>query len=104
MKVLTSAEFKDYISNSEVPVLVDFFADWCGPCQMLVPVLEQLSSELNGSVDIVKVDIDESEDVASELGITSIPTMVIYKNGEAVDRMTGFQSKDAIASRLSDLK
>jgi|SRR6056300_989683 len=104
MKVLSSAEFNDYIANSKVPVLVDFFADWCGPCQMLTPVLKQLSQEVSPEVDIVKVDIDESEEIASQLGITSIPTLVIYKNGEVVDRMTGFQSKDALSAKLSEYK
>ena len=87
MKVLSSKEFKDYIQNSKVPVLVDFFADWCGPCQMLTPVLKQLAEEVDGKYDIVKVDIDESEDIATELGITSIPTLITYKNCEIADRM-----------------
>lgn len=103
MKVLSSNEFKDYIQNSQVPVLVDFFADWCGPCQMLSPVLAQLAQEVDGKYDIVKVDIDESEDIATELGITSIPTLIAYKNGQVADRMTGFQSKDAILAKLESL-
>ncbi len=103
MKVLSSNEFKEYIQNSKVPVLVDFFADWCGPCQMLTPVLKQLAEEVDGKYDIVKVDIDESEDIATELGITSIPTLITYKNGEIADRMAGFQSKDAILAKLESL-
>jgi len=103
MKVLNSSEFKDYIQQADKPVLVDFFADWCGPCQMLVPILEQLSEDMQGKVEIVKVDIDESQDLAQEFGVTSIPTLIIYNSGEVVDRMTGFQSKDALAAKLSSL-
>ncbi len=103
MKVLSSSEFKDYIQQADKPVLVDFFADWCGPCQMLVPILEQLSEDMQGKVEIVKVDIDESQDLAQEFGVTSIPTLIIYNSGEVVDRMTGFQSKDALAAKLSSL-
>ena len=103
MQATSAQDFIKLRADSPLPIMVDFYADWCGPCQMLTPVLEQLAQEVEGKYDIVKVDIDESEDIATELGITSIPTLITYKNGEVADRMAGFQSKDAILAKLESL-
>ena len=69
--------------------LVDFYADWCGPCRMMAPILEQLSTELQGKVTIAKIDIETSQQVTSKFGVTSIPTLILFKNGQEVDRLVG---------------
>lgn len=89
MRQVRSNEFKAEVLESKVPVLVDFAATWCGPCRMMGPVLEQLSAEYEGKVKIVKVDIDESMDLAQEYRIMSVPNMVIFKNGIPVDGVVG---------------
>ena len=94
MKIINSDEFRAEIS--EGVVLVDFFATWCGPCKMLGPVLEELGEELTGKAKIVKVDIDQSMDLADEFRITSVPTMILFKNGKAVESLVGFLPKERI--------
>ena len=89
MKQVRSNEFKSEVLESSIPVLVDFAASWCGPCRMMGPVLEQLSAEYEGKVKIVKVDIDESMDLAQEYRIMSVPNMVIFQNGIPVDGVVG---------------
>ncbi len=81
-------------------VLVDFWAPWCGPCKMIAPVLEELDGELGDKVKIVKVDVDENPETAGKFGIMSIPTLLVLKNGEVVDKVVGFQPKDALAGVL----
>ncbi|WP_342047511.1 thioredoxin [Bacillus sp. OTU530] len=78
-------------------VLVDFFATWCGPCKMIAPVLEELDSEIGDKVKIVKIDVDESKVTASKFGVMSIPTLLVFKNGEVVDKVVGFQPKEALS-------
>ena len=84
MRIINENEFEATIANGVV--LVDFFATWCGPCKMLTPVLEELSEELAGKIEIVKVDVDQSNNLAMRFGIMSVPTMMIFKNGEAVPK------------------
>lgn len=91
----TDQSFTSEISDGLV--LVDFWAPWCGPCKMIAPVLEELDSEMSDSVKIVKVDVDENQETASNFGIMSIPTLVLFKNGEPVDKVVGFQPKEALA-------
>ncbi|MDY3115083.1 MAG: thioredoxin [Sutterella sp.] len=86
---VTDANFDEVVLKSNVPVVVDFWAPWCGPCRMLAPKLDQAAQTFAGKVQIVKYNCDESSAVAVELGIQSIPTMIIYKNGQAVARRTG---------------
>ncbi|WP_338470448.1 thioredoxin [Niallia sp. XMNu-256] len=81
-------------------VLVDFWAPWCGPCKMIAPVLEELDGEIGDKVKIVKVDVDENPESAGKFGVMSIPTLLILKNGEVVDKVIGFQPKEALAERL----
>lgn len=81
-------------------VLVDFWAPWCGPCKMIAPVLEELDAEIGEKVKIVKVDVDENPESAGKFGVMSIPTLLILKNGEVVDKVIGFQPKEALAERL----
>lgn len=96
MEQIKSEEFQEKVLNNTKPVLVDFFATWCGPCRMLTPILEQVAEENNGEFDIFKLDIDECEDLAREYGIMSIPTLMVFKNGELVKRETGLRNKSAI--------
>lgn len=77
-------------------VLVDFWAPWCGPCKMIAPVLEDLDNDLAGKAKIVKVNVDENQQTASEFGVMSIPTLILFKNGEKVDQVIGFQPKEAL--------
>lgn len=99
MKIVDQAGFNSALQGNN-PVLVDFFAEWCGPCKMLAPILEKLSSEYEGKVDIIKVDIDEEGELAQKYGIQSIPTLVVFKGGEEADRVIGFQSEDNLKQLL----
>lgn len=82
-------------------VLADFWAPWCGPCKMIAPVLEELDSELGETVKIVKVDVDENQETAGKFGVMSIPTLIVLKDGEVVDKVVGFQPKEALAELLA---
>ncbi len=82
-------------------VLADFWAPWCGPCKMIAPVLEELDSEMGDKVKIVKVDVDENQETAGKYGVMSIPTLVVLKDGEVVDKVIGFQPKEALAELLN---
>ncbi len=99
-KILNSNEFKNEVLNSNDVILVDFFAEWCGPCKMVAPAIEELSSEMSGKAKVVKLDVDRSPDIAQKFGIMNIPTLMIFKNGAAVDKMVGFQPKHVLKSKL----
>jgi len=92
-KEVTDASFAQDVLNSDTPVLVDFWADWCGPCKMIAPALEEISEELAGSLTIVKMDIMDNPDVPGQIGVQSIPLMVLYKNGEPVAQKLGAAPK-----------
>ncbi|HKM32207.1 MAG TPA: thioredoxin [Oscillospiraceae bacterium] len=98
---LKNAEFQSTISKSDKPVLVDFWAPWCGPCKMLAPILEEAASEVGSDAVIAKVNIDEESSLAERFGIFSIPTMIVFKDGEEVDRIVGLTSKEKILEHLS---
>lgn len=91
------ANFADMI-NSDQPVLVDFYADWCGPCQMMAPVLEQVSSEMNGKAKVLKVDVDKNQKAANIYQVRSIPTLVLFKKGQILWRHSGTASKEQLKS------
>jgi thioredoxin 1 len=93
MQNTTDASFKTDVLEAGVPVLVDFWAPWCGPCRAVAPVLEQLDTELAGRVKIVKMNVDENNEVAGALGVRSIPTLVVFKGGQAVEGAVGALSK-----------
>lgn len=99
-KIVNSNEFKEAIK--EGVVVVDFFATWCGPCKMLSPIFEELSNEMEGKTQFIKVDVDQSVDIAREYGIQSIPTMAILKDGQPVETMVGFLPKDVIKSNIEN--
>lgn len=88
----------DTVINQDKPVLVDFWAPWCGPCKMLGPVLEEVEKEVGDSAVVAKVNVDDEQDLAVQFGVSSIPTMVLFKNGKPVDRTVGFMSKEKIIS------
>jgi thioredoxin 1 len=94
----TDQTFKTETSTGVV--LIDFWAPWCGPCKMIAPVLEELDKELGEKVKIVKVDVDENQETAGQYGIMSIPTLLVLKDGEVVDKTVGFQPKEALAALL----
>jgi thioredoxin 1 len=96
MQAVTDASFKNDVLDAELPVLVDFWAPWCGPCRAVAPVLEQLDDEMAGRLKIVKMNIDENQQVAGALGVRSIPTLVVFKDGKAVEGAIGALSGQQI--------
>ena len=98
---VTDGTFKESVLQSDKPVLVDFWAPWCPPCRMLSPVIEQLHNEFEGKAVIGKVNVDDNQQIAVEYGIRSIPTLLFFKNGEVVDKLTGVFPKEVIAEKLS---
>ncbi|MCI5846092.1 MAG: thioredoxin [Candidatus Limiplasma sp.] len=97
---ITAAQFDQEVLHSDKPVLVDFYADWCGPCKMLSPVVEQIAGE-SDAYHVCKINVDQAADIAARYGIMSIPTLIVFKDGEAVKRTVGVQSKQAIADLLA---
>lgn len=98
--VLTEQNFNSEVITSDLPVLVDFWATWCGPCRMLAPVVEDLANELNGKVKVGKVNVDEQMGLAIKYQVEVIPTLILFKNGQAVKRMSGFMEKEEILSAI----
>lgn len=88
------------VINQDIPVLVDFWAPWCGPCKMLGPVLEDVEKEIGAAAVVAKVNVDDEPDLAQKYGVSSIPTMIVFKKGEPVDRSVGFMSKEKIVSLI----
>ena len=93
---VTDADFETQVVNSDVPVVVDFWAEWCGPCKQIGPSLEELSDEYNGSVKIAKVNVDENQEWAARLGVRGIPALFVFKDGEVVANKAGAAPKSAL--------
>jgi len=101
-KVFTDQNFEEEVLNSQIPVLVDFWAPWCGPCQMMGPIIEELAEELEGKVVVGKINVDENPQMAQKYGIMSIPTLLIFKNGQVVEQFVGVQSKEVLKTSLTN--
>jgi thioredoxin len=95
---LSSENFKEEVLNSEKPVLVDFYADWCGPCNAMSPVIEELAKELEGKAKVGKINVDENSDIAVEYNVMSIPTLIVFKNGKEEKRLVGLRDKEELLS------
>ncbi len=100
VKQIGEKEFEDMILNETAPVLVDFFADWCGPCKMLAPVLEELADDIGEQAVIVKVNVDENQELAMRYQVMSVPSILIFKNGKQINSSVGFKSKEQLKELL----
>ena len=98
--ILTKENFESEVLNSDIPVLVDFWASWCGPCMMLSPVISEIAEELNGTVKVGKVNVDDEQELAMKYKVASIPTLLLFKNGKLEKTSVGFMPKNAILETL----
>jgi thioredoxin 1 len=97
---LTDQNFESEVIKSDKPVLVDFWAEWCAPCRMVAPVVEQINEDYAGDIKVGKLDVDSSPVISAQLGVMSIPTLILFRDGKAVQRMVGFQPKPSLKSKI----
>lgn len=97
---LTAENFDNVVLKSDIPVLVDFWAEWCGPCKMIAPIVEEIAEEYEGKIKVAKLNIDEEMAIAVKYGIVSIPTILLFENGEIVKKSVGFAPKDELIAEL----
>lgn len=100
-QAVTGSDFDQEVIQASQPVLVDFWAEWCGPCRVIAPVLDQVAEEFAGRASVRKVDVDEHQELAGRFGIRSIPTLMVFKNGEPVETLTGVQSRATLDATLA---
>lgn len=103
MMHLNDNNFKTEVLNSQIPVLVDFYADWCQPCKMLSPLIEEIGREYQGKLKVCKINVEEAPEVTSSYGIMSIPTLMLFKNGKVSDQLTGVLTKQQLNKKISDI-
>ncbi|MGI6684994.1 MAG: thioredoxin [Bacillota bacterium] len=101
VKVFSDANFETAVLQADKPVLVDFWAAWCGPCKMIAPVVDAIANEFSGKVIVGKLNVDENNATAANYGVMSIPTLILFKNGKEVERIVGYKTKNELASLLN---
>jgi len=97
---LTDANFDQEVVQASLPTLTDFWAAWCGPCKMIAPIVEQLAQEYEGKMKVTKLDVDQNPTLATRFGVMSIPTLILFKNGQPVERIVGYMPKEKLVERL----
>lgn len=100
ISILGESNFREFVDNAETPVLVDFWAEWCGPCKMIAPVVEEVAAEYEGKLQVGKLNVDESKTIPSSFSVVSIPTLIVFKGGNEVERIVGFRTKKELQSIL----
>lgn len=99
---LSASTFDEEINSASTPILVDFWAEWCGPCKLIAPILDEIAAEQEGSLTVAKLNVDEAPDVARRFGVMSIPTMILFDGGEPAKRMVGAKPKEALLGELAE--
>lgn len=100
---VNDSNFEEVVLNSEQPAMVDFWAEWCGPCKMMLPIVEEVSAEFEGKLTVAKVDVDSSQGTAAKFGIRNIPTILFFKGGKVVDKQVGAVPKAALVDKINKL-
>ena len=103
MEVKITTDNFEGLKNSELPLVVDFWATWCGPCRMMAPIVEELAKEYDGKINVGKCDVEECDELAAEFGIRNIPTLLFFKNGQVVDKMVGAVSKAKLQEKFESI-
>lgn len=101
-QVINSIEFRNLVEGAEGIAVVDFFATWCGPCKMLAPVFQEVGNELDKKAQFYKVDIDQSLDIARQFNVSTVPTIIVFKNGEPIERLVGFMPKENLSAKIKE--